>query len=320
MHIETLKIFCDLIETKSFSKTAKLNYLTQSAVSQQIKQLEQHFDKRLVERGVRTLTPTPVGEMFYKGAKEVLDKYYQLERTITMDSEALTGTVKVSVVYSIGLHEMPVFMKRFLREHPNIQVQMEYARTTRVYDDVCANMADIGIVAIARPRRILDIQTLFADKLVIICHPDHSLAKKKTVKAMDLNNVPIVAFEKNIPTRKMIDRELRLKGASPVIAMEFDNVETIKEAVEVNQGVGIVPKAAVVRELENKLLTMVEISDVEMLRPVCMIYRKDKMFIPAVQRFIEELKKMTANLTEEERQIGLHPFTGNCADMEEIVD
>ena len=319
MHIETLKIFCDLIETKSFSKTAKLNYLSQSAVSQQIKQLEERFEKRLVERGVRTLQPTEGGKIFYKGCRDILDRYYQLERSLTEDTNVIGGTVKISVIYSIGLHEMPYFIKEFLRKYPNVNVHIEYARAPRIYDDVCANMSDIGIVAIpGKDRRLVETNALFSDQMVLITHPEHALASKKKVKLEDLKGVPFVAFEHSIPTRKYIDKQLRKHSVKPDIAMEFDNVETIKGAVEIDAGVAIVPLPSVQREISNGTLKAIKFTDANMKRPICMIYRKDKIFSTAGRKFIDELEEMVNNLGPELVKMGF-ATKGECC-QEDLPD
>src|SRR5262245_64023259 len=105
MHIETLKTFCDLIETGSFSKAAALNFVSQSAVSQQVKLIERRFDQLLIERGraPRGVTPTEAGKIFYAECKEILERYSALEERMRVKSAVIAGAIKVATVYSIEI-------------------------------------------------------------------------------------------------------------------------------------------------------------------------------------------------------------------------
>src|SRR5512145_2340274 len=127
MHIETLRTFCDLIETGSFSKAAALNFVSQSAVSQQVKSLEHRFETRLIERGrtPRGVTPTESGKIFYDECKEILERFRALEERLRIKSAMIAGSIKVATVYSIGLHELPPYVKRFIKAHPQVKVHIE---------------------------------------------------------------------------------------------------------------------------------------------------------------------------------------------------
>src|SRR5215207_6654522 len=116
MHIETLKVFCDLVDLQSFSLAAERNFITQSAVSQQIKTLEDKFDRRLLERvrGRREVRLTPAGEVFYREARNVLGAYDQLQEGVHGLVGKISGVVKVAIVYSVGLHELPPKVREFM--------------------------------------------------------------------------------------------------------------------------------------------------------------------------------------------------------------
>src|SRR5829696_6521523 len=107
MQLETLKIFCDLVESKSFSQAAERNFVTQSAVSQQVRSLEERFKRRLLERvrGRREVRLTNAGEVFYRESRNVLSAYSFLQESMHKLSGTVSGTVRVATVYSVGLHE-----------------------------------------------------------------------------------------------------------------------------------------------------------------------------------------------------------------------
>jgi DNA-binding transcriptional LysR family regulator len=126
VQIETLKIFCDLVETRSFSQAAERNFVTQSAVSQQVRGLESRFKRRLLERvrGRRELHLTQEGEAFYEASREVLQAYAHLEESMRQLSGTVGGTVRVATVYSVGLHELPPVVREFMALYPRAKIDL----------------------------------------------------------------------------------------------------------------------------------------------------------------------------------------------------
>ena len=247
MHIETLKVFCDLVESQSFSLAAERNFVTQSAVSQQIRTLEEKFKRRLLERvrGRREVCMTPAGEVFYRECKNVLSCYDQLQESMRGLVGLISGVVKVATVYSIGLHELPVKVREFMSKFPAAKIDLEYSRTTRVVRDVLSGAIELGVVAFPEPRRGLTIIPMASDRMVLICPPDHEFAERKEIKVRELKGLDFVQFERDIPTRKATDKILKNNGVEVHKVAEFDNIETIKRAVEVGFGLAIVPHPSV---------------------------------------------------------------------------
>src|SRR5262245_52582968 len=223
MHIETLKTFCDLIETGSFSKAAALNFISQSAVSQQVKSLEQRFETRLIERGraPRGVAPTEAGKIFYAGCKEILERFRALEDRMRIKSTVIAGSIKVATVYSIRLHELPPYVKQFIKTHPQVKVHIEYSRTDKVYEACLNNTIDFGIVALPLRRPNLAVIPFRDDKLVIVCPPEHALARRRRASVKALTREDFIAFERDIPTRKTIDRILKQHKVEVNYVMEI---------------------------------------------------------------------------------------------------
>jgi DNA-binding transcriptional LysR family regulator len=292
MHIETLKIFCDLVDLQSFSLAAERNFITQSAVSQQIRVLEDKFDRRLLERvrGRREVKLTAAGEVFYRDARVVLAAYDQLHENLRGLVGKIGGTVKVATVYSVGLHELPPKVREFMTKFPSAKIDMEYSRTTRIIRDVMNGTAELGIVAYPEPRRGLTIVPMPSDKLVLICPPDHKLAKRTHVRTKDLHGLDFVLFERDVPTRRAMDKLLKERSVEVKKVAEFDNIETIKRAVEVGFGVAILPEPAVVEAERSGKLAVIAISDKEWVRPVGIIFRSDRVLSHAAKKFVELLK------------------------------
>lgn len=295
MHIETLKVFCDLVEMQSFSLAAERNFVTQSAVSQQIRTLEEKFKRRLLERvrGRREIRLTPAGEVFYRESKNVLECYDQLQESMRSLVGKIGGVVKVATVYSVGLHELPPKVREFMSKFPAAKIDLEYSRTTRVVRDVLDGTVELGIVSFPEQRRGLTVVPMQSDRLVLICPPDHEFAEREQIKAKELNGRDFVLFERDIPTRKATDKILKANGVEVRKVAEFDNIETIKRAVEVGFGLAIVPHPAVRDEKKNGQLAVVELAEKDWVRPVGVIYRSDRNLSLAAKKFVQLLENKT---------------------------
>ena len=293
MQIETLKIFCDLVETRSFSQAAERNFVTQSAVSQQVRGLEGKFKRRLLERvrGRREMHLTQEGEAFYEASREVLSAYGRLEESMRGLSGTVGGTVRVATVYSVGLHELPPVVREFMGLYPRAKIDLEYSRTTRVVRDVLSGAVDLGVVAYPEKRRGLEIVPLGGDRLVFICRPEHPLARRKKLRAADLQGQNFIHFERDIPTRRATDRILRAHGVNVQRAAEFDNIETIKRAVDVGLGVAVVPRPSVLDEGRTGQLAVVPLAEPEWERAVGVVYRSDRALSTAARKFVELLQR-----------------------------
>jgi DNA-binding transcriptional LysR family regulator len=293
VQIETLKIFCDLVETQSFSQAAERNFVTQSAVSQQVRGLEEKFKRRLLERvrGRRELGLTEAGRTFYEASRGVLRAYESLEEGMRQLTGTVSGTLRVATVYSVGLHELPPTVREFMSLYPQAKIDLEYSRTTKIVRDVLSGAVELGVVAYPEKRRGLHVVPLKGDRLVLICPPAHPLAKRKKVRASDLQDQDFVLFERDIPTRRATDRILRSHGVTVRRAAEFDNIETIKRAVEVGLGCAIVPRPSVAGAEANGRLVVVPLTEAEWARSVGVICRSDRTLNTAARKFIELLKR-----------------------------
>jgi DNA-binding transcriptional LysR family regulator len=290
MQIESLKVFCDLAETESFTKAAQINSVTQSAVSQQISSLERTFKSLLIERSKKRFRLTREGQVLYDYSKQIIQTYESLHSKLQELKDIISGTIRVATIYSIGLHDLPPYIKKFMRSYPTVNIHVEYRRANQVYEDVFSNVVDLGLVAYPVKDSKLEIIPLRKEPLVLICHPQHPFAKQKSMKLKQLVDQKVIGFEPDIPTRKALDKILREYGVDVKHVMEFDNVETVKRAVEIDAGISIVPLGTVTQEVSKQTLTAVEIEDGEFFRPLAAIYKKNKVLSPAMKQFLSILK------------------------------
>ena len=290
MQIETLKMYCDLVESESFTKAAQISGVTQSAVSQQISSLERIFKSVLIERSKKTFRLTPEGQVLYDYSKEILRASDSLHGKLEELKDTISGSIRVSTIYSIGLYELPAYVKKFMQSHPTVNVHVEYRHASQVYDDVSSNDVEFGLVAYPVKDPKLEIVALRKEPLVLICNPQHPFAKLAKVRLKDLKGQKFVGFGPDIPTRRALDKILRAHGVSAPYAMEFDNVDTVKRAVEIDAGVSIVPEVTVVPEVAKQTLVAVPIADGDFFRPTAAIYKKHKILSPTMKQLLTVLK------------------------------
>lgn len=289
MQIENFKIFADLVETKSFSKSAKLNGITQSAVSQQARAMERHFKTLMIDRSQKQFQLTREGQRVYDAAKEMLHTYEKLLSELQEMKKVISGTIRISTIYSIGLHELPPFIKKFLHDFPSVNVRVEYRRSNLVYEDILHNAVDFGLVAFPVKQRQIEVLPFRNDHLVVIAHPQHPIAKRSEIEIKDLTGQKFIGFDPDIPTRKAVDQIFREHKLEIEPVMEFDNIETVKRAVEIDHGIAIVPQATVTQEAKQGTLAVLQFKGREFTRPLAILHRKGRVLTPAMRKFIETL-------------------------------
>lgn len=291
MHIETFKVFCDLIETTSFSEAAERNGISQSAVSQQVRALEDRFGVTLVERGRRNFAVTPEGEVFLKAAREILEAYRSIEEELGEMRDIVAGRLTIATVYSIGFHELPPYIEEFRQKFPDVDVQVQYRRSNQVYADVSDNHADLGLVAYPQEKKGVEIEPAWKDRLVIICPPGHPLSERNSIELREINGERFISFEPDLPTRKAIDSMFSQSGIEVKEVVEFDNIETVKRGVLIENAISIVPSDSVRSEVESGTLARTPISGNFVYRPLGIVRRRTKAVTPAMREMISILKQ-----------------------------
>jgi DNA-binding transcriptional LysR family regulator len=276
VQLGALKVFCDVVETRSFSRAARLNRITQSAVSQAIRGLESRFERRLLDRTPRAVRPTAAGEKLYEGARDVLARFAAVEAELREQEGRTAGAVTLASITSVGIHELQAYLREMLRLHPGVRVKLVYRTSDQVQEDVLQGDADVGLVAYPRARRELEMIRFGEDRLVLVAAPGHPLARQPRVPLAALDRQPYVAFEKGVPTRAALDALLHRHGAAPKVVMELDNVETLKAAVEVGLGVSILPQASVDAEVGAGTLVQIAIADGTFTRPLALLVRRGR--------------------------------------------
>ena len=290
MQIETLQIFCDIAELKSFSRAAEKNMISQSAVSQQLGQLEKAWNTPLINRHRKSFGLTPAGELFYNSCKDIITRYENFQSGLNYLKNSVKSRISIAAIYSIGMHSLQEYITKFIALHPDVHLDVEYLDADEIYKRLLLGKIDVGLVAI--PRNNPDIQVLdfVAEPLVFVCSPQHPFAKKTSLDINMVQYQQFIAFARNLPTRNWIDQLLLRYNVAVKPVMEFDNVETIKRVVEINAGVSIMPQTTIQNEIANGTLKAIPFSNEKFTRPTGVIIRKNRVVNDNLKAFIEILR------------------------------
>jgi DNA-binding transcriptional LysR family regulator len=299
MNIETLRTFCDVVRHQSFSRGAAANHVSQSAATQSVHRMEQHFGVQLVDRTKRPFVLTPEGQACYEGFREVLELYDAVEARVRSLRMEITGVVRLAAIYSVGLHDMSRCMQEFMRRYPKARIRLEYLHPNRVYEAVLNSEVDLGIVSYPASSPEISVVPLRSERMVVVCHPDHPLAKREAATVEHLEGEDFVGFDRELSIRKEIDRFLRQRSVTIHVVMEFDNIETIKQAVQIGAGISILPEPTVREERESGSLLAIRLIAPELRRPIGIIHRQRKVFTPTTSKFVELLQQVQGNAIEE---------------------
>jgi len=293
MNLDALKLYCDIARLRSFSQGAALNRVSQSAASQAIQQLESDLEVLLIDRSKRPFMLTPEGGRFYEGSLALLEGFEKLRASVASSRTQVVGIVRVAAIYSVGIHIMSDHTQRFTSLHPQARVRLEYLHPENVVEAVLSDEADLGIMSYPPANRSLTVLPWRSEPMVFVCHPAHRLARKKSINVGELDKENFVAFEANLRIRKAIDRYLKQQHAQPNVVMEFDNIETIKQAISVGAGASILPQPTITKEVSARLLAAIPLAGRELVRPLGIIHRRGKALTPATARFLALLRSAT---------------------------
>jgi DNA-binding transcriptional LysR family regulator len=320
MHLRFLKIFCDIVDMRSFSRAAKANNVSQSNASQIVHQLEGRMGVQLIDRSTRPFVVTPEGKRFHEGARVIVQRYDDLEREVRSLHEAVAARLTVASIYSVGLAHMSGCLREFLAAHPKADVRLEYLHPHRVYETVDNGQADIGLVSYPEESPSLATIPWRTEPMVLVCHPQHAFTKRHSVPLEALQGEPFVAFQAGLKIRDEIDRAFAARHVRPRIEHELDNVEVMKQViVETGVGVSVLPQPTVAREIEFGTLVQIPIEGEPLARPLGIIHRRDRKLSETAQQFIDLLQSQaTPTLAVSTNGVMTHDTNGHSTIVPEV--
>jgi len=291
---ESLKLFKDIAQTRSFSRASTMNDVSQSAASQHVQELEKTIGVMLLDRSTRPLVVTPAGELYTEFCRDVLRRREEFESAVGRLRHQVEGAVRVASIYSIGLSEMAEIEEEFSKRQPQAHLEIQYLRPERVYAAVLAEDADLGLISYPEPSRQITVIPWRQEEMVIAAAPGHPLASKERIFPRDLEGVEFIGFDEDLPIRREVDRYFRDEGIEVIQTLHFDNIQMIKEAVAYGAGVSIVPARILKNDIQQGRLVAIPIASGDLYRPLGVIHRKKKRFNPVALAFLDLLREKPA--------------------------
>jgi len=291
VHIRSLKVFYDVVRKRSFSHAAVEHGMTQSAASQSVQHLEEFLGVKLIDRTKRPFVMTSEGQKFFDGLSAVLRQFDSLVEEVRAGNNsaaAVTGHVMVASIYSMGLSYLPTLQDQFAKACPSATMNYHLAHPHEVYRMVEQGTVDFGLVSYPESTHSIVATNWRHEPMALVASPRHRLASMpQPIRPEDLSQVALVAFAQNLKIRQEIDRQLRQLGVTMRIAVELDNIDSVKHAAVVNSGVAILPKLTVQNEVAAGSLTMLKCEGLNLTRPLGIIQKRDVSMSRAARSFIE---------------------------------
>ncbi len=290
MSSDNLKLFKDIALSRSISKGAAHNQISQSAASQHIQELERQLGVVLLDRSTRPLSVTEPGRMYLDFCRDVLRRQEDFDAALDGFRRGTEGRVRVAAIYSVQLSEMAELEAAFSRLYPEGELRVEYLRPEKVYEAVLDDGADIGLVSYPESTREITVIPWRQEEMLVAASPYHPLAARRAIRPSDLAGADFISFDEDLPIQREIDRFLAEHGVEVRRAFHFDNLQMIKEAVEQRAGVAILPARVMYAELAQGRLAAMPFEGAALYRPLGIIHRRRKRFNRVAEAFLELLQ------------------------------
>lgn len=293
------KLFRDVAQARSLSRAAAMNGISQSAATQHIQELEKQLGVILLDRSTRPLGLTAAGKLYADLCRDVLRREEDFVAALDDVKSEAEGTVRVASIYSIGLSEMTRLRESFAQSCPGAQLHIELLRPDKVYEAVLEDKADLGFISYPEHRRDLTIIPWREERMTVAVYPSHPFASRSILRPPDLDGQDFVTFDEEVIIRRELERFFRENGISVSIAMQFDNIQSIKEAVALGTGISILPERTMETEVEQKRLVSIPLHAPELVRPTAIIHRRKKRFTRAGREILRLVKAGYSPETDE---------------------
>ena len=288
MDTRQLVAFCEVVERRSFSEAAGRLGVTQPAVSQQVRSLEQRLGVQLLDRSGRRVEPTEAGLRLYRGAQKLLALEEQLVEEIAEPEGPLHGTLELGASTGPAAIVVPLLLCEFQRANPELRVQLSVFDTQSVVEQVAERRLELGIVGAARRHRSVAFEPFFRDEVILACPPEHPFAGR-TVKLAELDQGPLILMQHGAGVRQMVEDELRRSGRKVrdlEAPLELGLQESVRTAVQAGYGVAFISRRAVESELAAGTLAEARVRGLDLARDIFIVRAAGRTGSNAAQAFV----------------------------------
>lgn len=290
MDVRRLKVFCNVVELKSFTKAAKASFLTQPSVSDHIRVLEENLGEKLLDRLGREALPTPAGQILYQYARRIIQLRDEAVQAINQYRGSLSGNLALGASTTPGAYILPQLIESFKSHHPSIQIMLKISGTSQVVGELFQGNLELGIIGAKGKDHRLEYEELFSDELVLAVWPGHLWAKREAVSLEELENYPFILRERGSGTRTVMTRILKDFGfdlARLSLVAEMGSTEAVRQSIKARIGVSILSSLAVEEDIRQGSLVSVPIKGIHMPRSFCLVQRKNRQLSPLALAFLD---------------------------------
>jgi DNA-binding transcriptional LysR family regulator len=284
-----LQVFYTVAKQLSFTKAAEQLFMTQPAVTFQVKQLEEHFNTRLFERSHGRIALTPAGRIVVEYAERILAMSEEMDTRVADLTGAVAGPLLLGASTTIAEFILPQILGEFKALHPEVQAHMTVANSETIVNRVADHTIDVGLIESPSYLPSLQNEICCDDELVLICAPTHALAARRTVTAQDIAAIPMVRREPGSGTREFTDNYFRECGVPPEdlnLLMELGSPEAMKGVVETGIAVAIVSRATIAKELRLGSVVAIPLAP-RLMRTLSVVHPKEKFRSRLLTTFVE---------------------------------
>jgi DNA-binding transcriptional LysR family regulator len=284
-----LQVFYTVAKQLSFTKAAEQLFMTQPAVTFQVKQLEEHFNTRLFERSHGRIALTPAGRIVVEYAERILAMSEEMDTRVADLTGAVAGPLLLGASTTIAEFILPQILGEFKALHPEVQAHMTVANSETIVNRVADHTIDVGLIESPSYLPSLQNEICCDDELVLICAPTHALAARRTVTAHDIAAIPMVRREPGSGTREFTDNYFRECGVPPEdlnLLMELGSPEAMKGVVETGIAVAIVSRATIAKELRLGSVVAIPLAP-RLMRTLSVVHPKEKFRSRLLTTFVE---------------------------------
>ena len=275
---------------KSVSRASKELLIAQSALSTQLKQLEESFETTLFNRTKGGMDLTEDGRLVFEYASRMFGSYDDMKRAMALAEKEVKGPLNIASVNSIGIYWLPAYLTEFHESYPDVRVNLELHSSNRVMELLQENQVDLSLISWNRQYPQLESTVIMQNEMVLVASPKHELARKRKAGFQDLVDQKVIAYEAGTPTRIMMDAHFKNLGSALQYVIEVSHISAMKMLAMAGMGVAFLPRFAVKLELDQKVLKEIDIPEARMERPVTMYWKERRVLTRPAQEFIKFLQ------------------------------
>ncbi len=292
MNIEQVRAFYHVASMRSFTRAARELFITQPAVSQEIKALETSLGVMLFDRSGKKVQMTTEGEALFSQARRLFALHEEIESLLGRSRSLQHGQIRIGSTALMGTYFLPKIIGRFNRKYPGIEIDLQMGNSDQVMNLVLEGLVDLGFSGMTVSHTRLKSTLIHQEKLVMVASPRHPIAARR-ISLDDVSEIPFIWREKGTQTRKLIEKWFvgQLRGRYPRKSIELQNMEAAKRMVEEGYGITVVPEAAVKREISAGWLKPLHVEGLNVVNSYYLVSLKRKRLNSAAEAFQTMLSK-----------------------------